>query len=119
MHIYGVKRKPESPQDVERWLKGAAAELWPAALGSLSLRKSPCIREHCPACESGEQHQSHVLYGRRNGRRLSLYVPEALVPEVRRLLENGHALQDLLHEAAQRYVKALKQQRTDEPSRRR
>ncbi|MGH9818102.1 MAG: hypothetical protein ACRD6I_18725 [Candidatus Acidiferrales bacterium] len=111
-----MTNKAESPRDVERWLRSAAAELWPAALGSLSLRRSPCIREHCAACQSGEQHPSHVLYGTRQGRRVALYVPDDLVPEVSRLLDNGRVMQDLLHEAAQRYVKALKRQRNDKPS---
>lgn len=102
---------PESPRDVERWLRREAAALWPAALGSLSLRRSPCVRENCEACRSGEQHPSHVLYGRIQGRRLSLYVPDELVPQVRQLLANGRALQDLLQQAAERYVQALKQQR--------
>jgi hypothetical protein len=35
-----------------------------------------------------------------------------LVPEVRRCLDNGRALQELLHEAAARYVTALKRERT-------
>jgi hypothetical protein len=83
----------------------------PALLGSLSLRRSRCIRENCPACRSGEQHQSYVLYGRANGRRIAVYVPEELVPEVQRSLDNGRALQDLLHQAAPRYVKALKRAR--------
>ncbi len=60
---------------------------------------------------SGEQHPSHVLYGRLKGRRVAVYVPEELVPEVRRSLENGRALQDLLQQAAPRYVKALKRER--------
>ena len=80
-------------------------------LGSLSLRRSRCIRENCPACLSGEQHQSYVLYGRTNERRVSVYVPEELVPEVQRALNNGRALQDLLHQAAPRYIKALKRAR--------
>jgi hypothetical protein len=50
-------------------------------------------------------------YGRANGRRVSVYVPEALVPEVQRSLDNGRALQDLLHQAAPRYIKALKRER--------
>jgi hypothetical protein len=103
--------KSESPSDVVRWLAGRSAAVWPAALGSLSLRRSPCIRENCPACLSGEQHRSYVLYGRVKGRRFSVYVPEELVPEVRRCLDNGRALQELLHEAAARYVKALKRER--------
>ena len=101
----------ESPCDVARWLRSESADLWPAVLGSLSLRRSRCIRENCPACRSGEQHQSYVLYGRANGRRVAVYVPEELVPEVQRSLDNGRALQDLLHQAAPRYIKALKRER--------
>jgi hypothetical protein len=65
---------------------------------------------------SGEQHRSYVLYGRQKGRRrVAVYVPEELVPEVRRGLDNGHALQELLQQAAPRYVKALKRERTKAP----
>jgi len=107
----------ESPADVVRWLERQSAEKWPAILGSLSLRRSPCIRENCPACQSGEQHQSYVLYGRVKGRRVSIYIPEELVPEVRRALANGRAVQETLYEAAGRYVKALKRQRSAEEER--
>jgi hypothetical protein len=51
---------------------------------------------------------SWVLCGRAKGRRFSVYVSEELVPEVRRCLDNGRALQEMLYEAAPRYVKALK-----------
>ena len=68
----------ESSSDVVRWLQREAAGLWPAAVGSLSFRRSPCVRENCPACMSGEQHPSYVLYGRLNGRRVAVYVPEEL-----------------------------------------
>jgi hypothetical protein len=107
MHMH----KNESPADVVRWLERQSADKWPAILGSLSLRRCPCIRENCPACRSGEQHVSYVLYGRLKGRRVSIYIPEQLVPEVRRSLDNGRAIQDLLYEAATRYVKALKRAR--------
>jgi hypothetical protein len=103
--------KTESPSDVERWLAGQTSSVGPAILGSLSLRRSPCIRENCQACLSGEQHPSYVLYGRLKGRRFSVYVPEELVPDVRRCLDNGRALQELLYEAAPRYIKALKRER--------
>ena len=103
----------ESPSDVAHWLRSASANLWPALLGSLSLRRSRCIRENCPACLSGEQHQSYVLYGRADGRRVAVYVPEELAPEVQHSLDNGRALQDLLHQAAPRYIKALKRERTE------
>ena len=110
--------KSESPADVLRWLEGRSTGIWPAVLGSLSLRRSPCIRENCPACLSGEQHQSYVLYGRLKGRRFSVYVPEELVPEVRHCLDNGRALQELLYEAAPRYVNALKRARAKAASER-
>ena len=101
----------ESPVDVERWFRTQIGELSPAGLGSLSLRRSPCIRSACHVCETGEQHPSYVLYGRQAGRRFAVYVPDALVPEVRRLLSNGRALQELLYEAARRYTQALKRGR--------
>jgi hypothetical protein len=68
---------------------------------------------------SGEQHASWVLYGRHNGKRFAVYVPEDLAPEVRRAVENGRALQDLLIEAGPRYVKALKRARAGAPKRKR
>ena len=111
--------KRESPKDVVQWLRSATAQLWPAALGSLSLRRSACIREGCAACESGKQHSSFVLTGKSGGRRFCVYVPEDLEPQVRRMVENGRALQELLQQAGPRYVKALKQERTERTSSRR
>jgi hypothetical protein len=111
-HIYmSMARQIESPTDVERWFRTQTADLWPAVLGSLSLRRSPCVRDHCAACARGDQHTSYVLYGRIKGRRIALYIPDDLEPEIRRALENGRALQDLLYEAAQRYTNAVKHQR--------
>jgi hypothetical protein len=46
-----------------------------------------------------------------SGRRIAVYVPEELVPEVQRCVDNGRALQELLQQAAPRYVKALKRER--------
>ena len=116
-HTYAMPAKsppkPESLADVQRWLQQQTANLWPAALGSLSFRRSPCIRPNCPACLSREKHPSYVLYGRQQGSRFAVYVPEELVPEVRRCLDNGRALQDLLYQAAPRYVKALKRERDE------
>ena len=105
------KPKSESLADVQRWWQQQSANLWPAALGSLSFRRSPCIRPNCPACLSGEKHPSYALYGRQQGRRFSLYVPEELVPQVQRWLDNGRALQELLYQAASRNLQALKLER--------
>jgi hypothetical protein len=107
-----MSNKLESPADVQRWLQTKASDLWPAALGSLSLRRTGCMRKNCSACESGEKHPSWVLSGHVQDQRFSLYVPDALVPEVQRCLENGRALQELLFTSALRYVKALKRTTT-------
>jgi len=106
-----MRRNSDLPQDVERWFRRQAASLWPAALGSLSLRRSPCVREHCPACARGEKHPSYALYSRVNGRRTSIYVPDELVPTIQQALENGRALQGLLYEVGRRYTNAVKRQR--------
>ena len=110
-HIYSVPRKIESPTEVERWFRAQAADLWPAALGSLSLRRSPCVREHCEACARGDQHSSHVLYCRIKGRRVGIYIPDELVPQIQQSLDNGRALQELLYQAGRRYTNAVKHQR--------
>jgi hypothetical protein len=111
LYTYNTMSKTESPLDVQHWLRDQLADILPAGLGCLSVRRSPCIREHCQACLSGEKHPSHFLSGRIQGRPFAIYVPEELVPEVRRFLENGRALQELLHQTIVRYIQALKQER--------
>jgi len=106
-----MRTKVESPIDVERWFRAQTAGLWPAALGSLSLRRSPCVRENCEACARGDQHLSYVLYCRTKGRRIGIYVPDELVPQIQQSLDNGRALQELLYQTGRRYTNAIKQQR--------
>ncbi|MFQ5574858.1 MAG: hypothetical protein ACE5E0_04455 [Terriglobia bacterium] len=106
-----MSRKQESTEEVKRWFTEQIASLWPAALGSLSRRRTPCIRERCSACERGEHHPSFVLFGRVKQRRFGLYIPEELTPELERALEKGRRLQGLLYEAAHRYAQALKRER--------
>jgi len=104
----------ETPEQVMRWFHAAVQKLAPVAAGSLSLRKSPCIRKSCPACASGKGHSSYVLYGRHDGKRFSIYVPEELVPEVREAIANGRRVQELISEAGVRYARALKAARRKE-----
>jgi hypothetical protein len=85
-------------------MESKAPSRWPALYGSQSYRRTRCIHPNCTARQSGEQHSNWVLYGRHNGRRFAIYVPEDLVPDVRQGVDNGRALQDLLIEAGPRYV---------------
>jgi hypothetical protein len=102
--------KTETPEEVRRWFLNAIQKLWPIAGGSISLRKSPCIRKNCSACASGAGHSSYALSGYR-GSRFSIYVPDQLAPEIHKAVENGRALQDLMKEAGLRYVRARKADR--------
>jgi molybdopterin-guanine dinucleotide biosynthesis protein A len=102
---------PESPADVGRWFRAAIQRVWPIAEGSLSLRRSRCIRKKCLACSSGKRHASYVLSGRRGSHRFSIYVPNELAPAVQQAIENGRRLQELMNEAGVRFVHALKKQR--------
>ncbi|MGA7931305.1 MAG: DUF6788 family protein [Candidatus Sulfotelmatobacter sp.] len=102
----------ETPADVRRWFSQAISGIWPVATGSISLRKGRCIRKNCSACAAGKGHSSYALYVRRGSRRFSIYVPQKLVPEVRKAVENGRLLQELINEAGLRYVSALKNEKT-------
>jgi hypothetical protein len=101
----------ERPERVKEWFQAAIAELWPVATGSISLRRSPCIRKQCRLCETGEGHPSYALYGRNGKQRFVIYVPDELAPEVERAVHNGRRLQELIAEAGQRYTLALKYER--------
>ena len=101
----------ETPEEVKRWFQDTIRGLWPIAMGSLSLRKSPCIRERCRLCQSGEGHSSYALYGRKGNRRFSIYVPDELAPDLERAIRNGRHFQELVMEAGRRYTLALKNER--------
>ena len=104
----------ETPEHVIRWFHAEVQKLSPVADGSLCLRKSPCIRKNCPACAKGKYHSSYALYGRHAGKRFSIYVPEELVPEIRKAIANGRRVQELVSEAGVRYTRALKARRKKE-----
>jgi hypothetical protein len=103
--------RDETPEDVRRWFLAAFQKLWPAAAGSISLRRSPCIRKNCPACASGKGHSSYALSGYRGTKRFSVYVPDDLAQEIERAVANGRQLQDLIKEAGVRYLNARKKER--------
>ena len=103
--------KVETPEEVRRWFLSAIQDLWPVAGGSISLRKSPCIRENCSACASGVGHSSYALSGYRGKRRFSIYVPDELAPDIEKAVDAARELQDLMKEAGLRYVRARKNER--------
>jgi hypothetical protein len=103
--------RSETTEQVKVWFQTAVRDLWPLAMGSISLRKSPCIRKHCQQCASGQGHSSYALYGRTGKGRFSIYVPDELAPDVEKAIQNGRDLQKLMTEAGRRYTLALKNER--------
>jgi hypothetical protein len=108
----------ESTEDLRQEFLAAVSKLWPVAGGSLSLRKSSCVRERCTACESGAGHPRYGLWGRSGTERFSLYIAEELVPELEQALVNGQALQQLVREMGVRYTQARRSERSEEQSKR-
>ena len=100
--------KNETPEEVRKWFLSALERIWPIALGSVSLRKSPCIRKNCSACLAGIGHSSYALSGYRGKDRFSIYVPDELAPDLEKAVENGRKIQDLMKEAGLRYLRARK-----------
>lgn len=108
------KARAKSEALSKEQFRKALQDLWPLAGGSLSLRKSPCVREHCQACLKNEGHRSYVLYGKTGNKRFSLYIPVRLVPEIQTAIRNGRRLQELISAAGVTYVNGLKQQKVEE-----
>lgn len=72
--------------------------LWPALKGSLAQVRKPCIRPNCPACARGDKHPNYLLAFTQKGRRRCLYVPRAMVSVLKRALENGRRIEQLLYD---------------------
>jgi len=71
---------------------------WPALKGSLALVYKPCIRPQCAACARGDKHPNYLLTFTDKGRRRCLYVPKAMVPVLKRALDNGRRIEQLLYQ---------------------
>jgi hypothetical protein len=70
---------------------------WPALKGSLALVYKPCVRPHCATCARGQRHPNYLLAFTDRGRRRCLYVPKAMVPVLKRALQNGRQIERLLY----------------------
>jgi hypothetical protein len=88
----------------EQWKKEIIS-LWPAAKGSLAKVYKPCIRKNCPACARGDKHPAWLLSFASQGRRKIMYVPLALVPQIRQAIQNGRNIEKLLHRTGPDLIK--------------
>ncbi len=107
-----VKHKNIHSSVQQRFLK-KLLPLWPALKGSLAQVHKPCIRPNCPACARGDKHPNYLLAFTLKGRRRCLYVPLAMVPVLKRAVENGRRIEQLLYEMG---PTLLRQYRTQNPA---
>ena len=91
-----VKQKSTAP-GVEKRFREKLLSCWPALKGSLAEVYKPCTRPNCPACARGDKHPNYLLAFSEKGRRRCLYVPNAMVPVLKRALKNGRRLEQLLY----------------------
>lgn len=91
-----VKQK-STEQGVEKRFREKLLRFWPALKGSLAEVYKPCTRPNCPACARGDKHPNYLLAFSEKGRRRCLYVPNAMVPVLKRALHNGRRLEQLLY----------------------
>ncbi len=93
-----MKHKSIIRSSVQQLLLKKFLTLWPALKGSLAEVRKPCIRPNCPACARGDKHPNYLLAFTEKGRRRCLYVPQAMVPVLKRALKNGRRVEQLLYE---------------------
>lgn len=85
-------------RDVKAYFLAEIARLWPAARGSLSYVRKPCVRPNCPACARGDKHPSWIFSFYDKGKQRCLYVPQKLVATLRQAIANGRKVEQLLSE---------------------
>lgn len=90
-------KQKKSDSSVQQLLLEKLLACWPALKGSLAQVYKPCIRPNCPACARGDKHPNYLLTFVEKGRRRCLYVPKAMVPVLKRALENGRRIEQLLY----------------------
>ena len=106
-----MKIKSDALPQLQQSFLAQLPSLWPPLKGSLALVKKPCIRKHCPACARGDKHPAWIFSFTEGKRRRCMYVPKDLVPLLRRGLQNGRHLEQLLFALGPDLLRAHRQQR--------
>ena len=96
--ILSLVKQKNTPSSLQQRFLDQLRPLWPALKGSLAEVHKPCIRPNCPACARGDKHPNYLLAFTQKGRRRCLYVPRAMVSVLKRALNNGRRIEQLLYE---------------------
>ena len=106
-----MKTKSDTALALQQQVLAQLPALWPPLKGSLALVKKPCIRKHCSACACGDKHPAWIFAFTQGRRRRCMHVPKAMVPVLRRGLQNGRRLEQLLTALGPELLRAHRQQR--------
>ena len=107
--LHPVKQKLND-SSVQNRFRAKLLALSPALKGSLAEVRKPCIRPNCPVCARGDKHPNYLLAFTDQGRRRCLYVPKAMVPALKRALENGRQIEKLLYQMGPALLKEFRAQ---------
>jgi len=91
----------------EKWLK-EIEELWPFAKGSVREYRQKCSKKECSKCKTGERHLTWQMTYYENGRQRSKHVPRAHIEELKKAIENGRKVEEILIKAGLEYLEFLK-----------
>ncbi len=78
--------------------------------GSLVLTYGKCGKKEC-RCERSEFHKGHFFSYRLKGRSYGLYLPEGLVPKVKKLIDNWRELKETVEELTDLNAKLIKKRK--------
>jgi hypothetical protein len=109
-----MRKKPgEEELGAREAFVAAARELWPTAKGSLARVARPCGRpKKCAACLSGKRHAMWIFTFRQDGRLRCRYVPEDLVPALRRAVANERKLEKRLTKEGAALIERYRRERS-------
>jgi len=99
-------------QSKQKW-QNQIASLWPAIKGSLAKVYKPCIRKNCRACACGDKHPAWVLSLSYQGRRTTMYVPQTMVAPIKRAIQNGRKIEQLLYRNGPELLKTYRKSRSN------
>lgn len=92
---------------IHKWSKEFLQEislLFPFIKGSLTEIRKPCIRPNCSACKRGDKHPAFILTFRKDGKTHCRYVSKAQVSEIRKAIENGRKLEQMMALACEKLL---------------
>jgi hypothetical protein len=97
-------RVPSHPTLIRRMLDRRLKQLapmGPVLAATLSLVNKRCGQPSCACHHGGPLHQAHHLGFRQGGKTRTVYVPQDLLEEVRRWVQEHQRLKALIHEVSQ------------------